>query len=327
MGRSAHITMIENQSSGQSLLRLPASPMKKAFKVILGTLAGLIVILVGLGFFARGRSQAALGKTYAVTVRPLAIPADAATIGRGKHIAETRGCNDCHGHDYAGAKVIEDGAMGRLYGSNLTTGKGSKVAGFTDEDWVRAIRHGVGKDGRGLFIMPAVEYSHFSDEDLAAVIAFLKSVPPVDRDPVAPAYGPMTQILLTLAPEKMIAAAAIDHAHVAPPVSIAKAPTAEYGRYVATSCMGCHGANFSGGKIEMGPPDWPLAANLTPHADGHLGKWTEQEFISVVRTAKRPDGTTLNPVMPAAFGGMDDIELKALWAFFRSLPPVAQGTR
>jgi mono/diheme cytochrome c family protein len=301
--------------------------MQKAFKIILGILVGLFVIIAGLGFLARTRSQAALGKTYAVKVRPVAVPADAATVARGKHIAETRGCNDCHGRDYAGAKVIEDGAMGRLYGSNLTTGKGSKIIGYTDEDWVRAIRHGVGKDGRGLFIMPSVEYSHFSDEDLAAVIAFLKTVPAVDREPVAPAYGPISQILLTLSPEKMIAAATLDHPNVAPPASIAKAPTVEYGRYVAASCMGCHGANFSGGKIEMGPPDWPLAANLTKHADGRLGKWTEQDFINVMRTAKRPDGTALNPVMPAAFGGMDDIELKALWAFFQSLPPVAQGTR
>lgn len=301
--------------------------MKKAFKVILGILIGLGVIIAGLGFLARTRSQAAIGKTYAVKVRPVAIPADAATLARGKHIAETRGCNDCHGRDYAGAKVIEDGAMGRLYGSNLTTGKGSKVAGFTDEDWVRAIRHGVGQDGRGLFIMPSVEYSHFSDEDLAAVIAFLKSVPAVDREPVATAYGPISQILLTLSPEKMIAAAALDHANVAPPVTVAKGPTVEYGRYVAASCMGCHGANFSGGKIEMGPPDWPMAANLTSHPESRLSKWSEQDFITALRTAKRPDGTVLNPVMPAAFGGMDDVELKALWAFFKSLPPAVQGAR
>jgi cytochrome c553 len=301
--------------------------MQKVFKVIFGILVGLIVIVAGLAFLARSRSQAALGKTYAVKVRPVTIPADAAAIAHGKHIAETRGCNDCHGRDYAGAKVIEDGAMGRLYGSNLTTGKGSKVAGFTDEDWVRAIRHGIGKDGRGLFIMPSMEYSQFSDEDLAAVIAFLKSVPAVDREPVATKYGPISQVLLALTPEKMIAAAALDHANLAPPAAIAKAPTVEYGRYVAASCMGCHGANFSGGKIEMGPPDWPLAANLTRHADGRMGQWTEQDFINVIRTAKRPDGTTLNPVMPAAFGGMDDVELKALWAFFKSLPPTAQGTR
>ena len=301
--------------------------MKKFLKIIGIILGTLVLIVVALGLFAKNRSQAALHKTYAVTVRPITIPTDAAAIAHGRHIAETRGCIDCHGRDYAGGKVIEDGAMGRLYGSNLTKGPGSSIAAFKDEDWVRAIRHGVGTDGRGLYVMPSVEYSHLSDEDLGALIAFMKTVPAVDRERVPTAYGPISQILLTTAPHKMIAAEVIDHARLAPPASIVKGPTPEYGRYLAAGCMGCHGPNFSGGKIEIGPPDWPMAANLTPHPEGRLPKWTEQDFMTAIRTAKRPDGTTLSPVMPRGFAGMDNVELKALWAFFRTLPPVAQGVR
>ena len=80
-------------------------------------------------------------------------------------------------------------------------------------------------------------------------------------------------------------------------------------------------------KIEAGPPSWPQAANLTPHGSGRLSKWTEADFINTLRTAKRPEGTDLDPVMPRVFGQMDDTELKALWAFFRSLPAVATGAR
>ena len=301
--------------------------MQKAFKIILGILVGLFVIIAGLGFLARTRSQAAINKTYAVTVRPVAIPTSATAIAHGRHIANTRGCIDCHGQDFGGAKVIEDGAMGRLYGSNLTKGKGSSISAFTDEDWVRAIRHGVGKEGRGLFIMPSLEYSHFSDEDLGALIAYMKTVPSVDRERVATAYGPVSQILLTLSPAKMIHAGQIDHANLAPPLAVAKAPNAEYGKYLAAGCMGCHGPNFSGGKIEVGPTDWPLAANLTQHPESRLTKWTEQDFMTAIRTAKRPDGSELNPVMPRGFAGLDDVELKALWAFFKTLPPAALGAR
>lgn len=296
----------------------------KILAIILGTLA---LIVVGLGVMIKNRSQAALRQTYAVNVRPVALPSTPAALAHGKHIAETRGCIDCHGKDFAGAKVIEDGAMGRLYGSNLTKGAGSSVANFKDEDWVRAIRHGVGADGRGLFVMPSEEYSKLTDEDLGALIAYLKTVPSVDRERVPTAYGPVSQILLTTAPQKMIAAQVIDHARVAPPVSIVKAPTAEYGRYLAAGCVGCHGPNYSGGKIEIGPPDWPHAANLTPHPESRLSKWTEEEFMATIRTAKRPDGTIVDPVMPRGFAGMDDVELKALWAFLRTLPPVAQGAR
>jgi mono/diheme cytochrome c family protein len=301
--------------------------MKKFLKILAIVAGTLLLIVFALGLFFKNQSQAALHKTYAVGVRPVPIPNSPVALALGRHIAETRGCNHCHGADYGGDKVIEDGAMGRLYGPNLTTGKGSSVAAFTDDDWVRAIRHGIGKDGRGLYVMPSLEYSHFSDEDLGAVIAFIKSVPPVDRERVPTAYGPISQILLTTAPAKMIPAEVIDHAHLAPPHAIAKAATAEYGRYVAASCMGCHGPNFSGGKIEVGPPDWPMAANLTPHPESRLSKWSEQDFISTIRTMKRPDGTVVNPVMPIAFSGMDDVELKALWAFFRTLPPAAQGVR
>lgn len=300
--------------------------MRKLLKFLGFVVLILVVAAVGLAIFVRQRSTAAIEKSYAVTVRPIPIPTDATAIAHGGHLARTRGCVDCHGADFAGGKVIEDGAMGRLYGPNLTPGKGSRVGTFRDEDWVRAIRHGVGPDGKGFFVMPSLEYSLMSDEDLGALIAFLKTVPAVDRERVATEYGPVSRALLTFSPEKMIAAGAIDHAYVAPK-TVVKAPTAEYGKYLAASCFGCHGTNYSGGKIEIGPPDWPMAANLTPHADGRLTKWSEQDFVNVMRTAKRPDGTELNPVMPRGFAGMDDIELKALWAFFRSLPAVPQGQR
>lgn len=300
--------------------------MKKLTKIlfsVLAALAGVALIAVTLVLF---RSRAALQQEFHVSVRPVAIPAGADALARGRHFAETRGCNDCHGRDFAGGKVIEDGAMGRIYGPNLTHGRGGRTARFTDEDWVRAIRHGVGPDNKGLMIMPSLEYSQLSDEDLGDLIAYLKSVPAVDRERVPSAYGPIARLLLTVSPEKMIAANAIDHAH-AGPAAVAKGPTVAYGKYLSAGCIGCHGPNLAGGKIDIGPPDWPLAANLTPHPDSHLAKWSEQDFISVLRQGKRPDGSELNPVMPRLFGQMDDVELKALYAYLRSLPPVAHGAR
>ncbi len=269
--------------------------------------------------------QVRLNRTFVVTPRPVAIPTGQAALARGEHIAKTRGCVDCHGADFAGAKVVEDGAMGTLYGPNLTSGKGSRIAQFKDVDWVRAIRHGVGPDNVGLLFMPAEEYSHLSDDDLGSVIAFLKSVPPVDRERVPTKLGPVTRVLLTTGRMKM-AAAVIDHANLRP-AAADKAPTAEYGRYLAAGCVGCHGPNFSGGKIEIGPPSWPPARNLTPHESGNLAKWSEADFIRAIRESRRPDGTELDPVMPRGFAGMDDTELKALYAFFKTLPAVPTGAR
>lgn len=270
-------------------------------------------------------SSSKLEQTFPVTARLVAVPSDASAIRRGEHIARTRGCVDCHGKDFAGAKVIEDGAMGRIHGPNLTPGRGSRTASFRDEDWVRAIRHGVGPDNHGLFVMPSEEYAHFSDEDLGALIAFMKSLPPVDRERVPTEYGPVTRVLLTMG-KMNLPAAVIDHTRIAP-ASVMKGATVEYGRYLANGCIGCHGQNFSGGKIEIGPPNWPMAANLTPHDSGNLARWSEADFVRAIREARRPDGSELNPVMPRGFAGMDDTELAALYAFFKSLPPATLGQR
>lgn len=299
--------------------------MRKVLKVLGFAAAGVAAALVAIATVVYVSSSNRLRKTFNVTARPVLIPTSAEAIARGKHVAETRGCVDCHGREYAGAQVIDDGAMGRLWGTNLTRGKGSAVADFRDEDWVRAIRHGVARDGRGLFIMPAEEYSHFSDDDLGSVIAFLKTVPPVDRERVPTSHGPVARVLLTLGKIKL-PAETIDHPNLAP-IAPLKGPTADYGRYVAHSCTGCHGANFSGGKIDVGPPGWPEARNLTPHASGDLARWTEADFFRAIREAKRPDGTVLSEVMPRGFAGLDDTELRALFTFLRSLPPVPKGQR
>lgn len=296
------------------------------FLKILGYIVGGLLVVVASGAtWARFASDARLKRQFAVNPQAVAIPADAAAIARGKHLATTRGCNDCHGRDFAGNVVIADGAMGTLHAPNLTKGKGGRIAAFTDADWIRAIRHGIGPDGLGLFVMPSEEYAHFSDSDLGALVAYLKTVPAVDRERTPTSLGPISRMLLATGKMKL-AAENIDHANLRPP-AIAAAVSIDYGRYVAASCLGCHGPNFSGGKIDIGPPSWPEAANLTPHAEGRLTKWTEEDFLKVMRTAKRPDGTELDPVMPRAFGGMDDTELKALWAFFKSLPATAKGMR
>ena len=258
-------------------------------------------------------------------MRPLAIPDDPASLALGQHIAHTRGCVDCHSRDFGGGKVMDDSAMGRIFAPNLTGGRGGVVTGYQDGDWILAVRHGVSRSGRGLFVMPSEEYSRFSDEDLASVIAYLKSLPPVDRDPVPMEFGPVTRVLLTL--EKMkLSAEIIDHSGPQP-ATVAKGPTVEYGRYVANGCSGCHGPNFSGGKIEIGPQGWPPAGNLTMHESSNLPRWTELDFMRVIREGRRPDGAALDPVMPRGIAGMDDVELRALWLFFKSLPPAATGIR
>ena len=295
------------------------------FLKILGYSLAAFLAVVGLLFAgATVASNAKLKKKFAVTVRPVHVPTDAAAVARGEHIARTRGCTECHGPDLAGMTVFDNGPMGRVDGPNLTRGAGGVGPTFKDDDFVRAIRHGVAPDGRGLFLMPSTDYSTFSDDDMGDLIAYMKSVPPVDKPNGPVALGPIARVLLTAGQIKL-AADVIDHAHVTP-AAVTPGVTVEYGRYLANGGTGCHGDNFSGGKIKIGPPDWPPAANLTPHTEGRIAKWDETNFITALRTSKRPDGTEINPVMPRAFAQLNDVELKALFAFLKTIPAAATGS-
>lgn len=291
---------------------------------VLGYLFGFLVVAVAaVAVIVMIRSNAKLKQTYTVTVQPVNVLTDALTIAQGQHLAQTRGCTECHGADFGGKTVFDNGAMGRTDAPNLTRGEGGVPADFRDEDFVRAIRHGVARSGRGLFLMPSADYSNFTDSDMGALIAYIKSVPAVNKPRGPIALGPVARALLAFGKIKL-AADEIDHAQ-AKPALVTPAVSVEFGRYVSAACTGCHGGNFSGGKIAIGPPDWPPAANLTPHPDSSFAKWSQDQFIQTLRTAKRPDGRELNPAMPRAFGQLNDTEMKALWAFLKTLPAAPTG--
>jgi mono/diheme cytochrome c family protein len=270
-------------------------------------------------------SEYRLRRTHAVEIAAPSIPSSPEVLARGRHLVITRGCADCHGDDFGGRAVVEDPLVGRLHGPNLTSGRGGLPATFGDVDFVRAVRHGLAPDGRALVLMPSIEYANLSDEDLGAMIAYLKSLPAVDRERGPVQLGPLSRGLL-LAGEIKLAAEHIDHRAVRP-VRVEVEVSREYGHYLAASCAGCHGDNLSGGRIPGGPPDWPAAANLTPHPSGRLVQWSEGDFFTALRQARRPDGSSVHPVMPAAFGQLTDEETKALWIYLRSLPPAPTGVR
>ena len=145
--------------------------MRKALKwigIVLGVLVGLIFIFV-VFMFSMGTSR--LNKSYSVEPAPVSIPEDAAAIERGEYLYATS-CSGCHGEDLEGKAVLDDPVLGYFPASNLTNGQGG-IGNYTETDLVRAIRHGVGADGKPLMIMPAKAYWYFSDQDLGAILALI----------------------------------------------------------------------------------------------------------------------------------------------------------
>jgi mono/diheme cytochrome c family protein len=290
----------------------------------LGWLGLVVTGVIGLILVASaavyGFSEARYRKHYAVTPASLAIPTDSASIARGDHIVHSLGgCIDCHGEKLEGKKMVDDPAFGRLFALNLTRGKGGVASALTDADFVRAIRHGVGPNGRPLKVMPSRDYDNFSDADLAAVIAYLRTIPPVDNEIPSPSLGPLARALMVAGKLPILDAEKIDHGrpHLA---SVTPEVTAGYGAYLATiGCKGCHGPALAGGPIAGGPPDMPPAANLTPN--GNLKTWSVDDFRNTIRTGKRPNGIPLNDAMPwKVFRNLTDEELGAIYLYLKTLP-------
>jgi mono/diheme cytochrome c family protein len=154
----------------------------KVLKWIGYILGGLVVIfLLALGVFYFMSTQK-LGNNYEVTPDPISVPNDEASIARGRHIAESMSdCVGCHTENLGGQMFLDEPSFAQISAPNLTGGQGGIGATYSDEDWMRAIRHGVAADGRALLIMPSHWFYYLQDEDLGALIAYLKTVPPVDQ--------------------------------------------------------------------------------------------------------------------------------------------------
>jgi cytochrome c553 len=302
--------------------------MKKILKwigIVLGGLVGLLILAIAAVYVI---SELHFNRTYNVQVKPVAVPTDAASIAYGKHIASIRGCKGCHGDDLSGQIELQNPLVGTIANANLTGGKGSEVANYTTEDWVRSIRQGVGPDGKPLLIMPSQQHYAMSDADLGALLAYIQSLPPVDKK--------LPEIKIGLLPRAMyvfgqmdflIPAELIDHNAPRPPAP-EQGVTAAYGKYLAGLCTLCHGPGFSGGPIPGTPPSDPPALNLTPR--GELKGWTFEDFLTAMRTGVTPSGRQLrDEYMPykSLFGDMTDEEWHAIWLYLQSLPPKEFGNR
>jgi mono/diheme cytochrome c family protein len=294
--------------------------MKKTswMRRLLAGLAALVLLAalaLGLGVFMAERK---MQRFVDVPTKPVALRNDAASLERGKYLFASRGCVDCHGSTGTGRIFADDGGL-VIAGPNITTGPGGVVAGYQPVDWVRAIRHGVNPKGRPLMIMPSEDYNRFTDDDLASLVAYVRSLPP------ASGQGAVVKLPL---PVKALygfgaikdAAARIDHT-LPPQQPVPEGVTLAHGQYVANMCIGCHREGFVGGKIAGGPPDWPPASRLAPGEGSVMGRYPDAEsLIAMFRSGKRPDGSAVQVMPFESLREMNETDLRALHLYLKSLP-------
>ena len=312
--------------------------LKKVLKWSFICTAGLAVTLTLLVVVLERRA-------HDVPLPPIAASSDPVTIARGRYLVYGPGhCIDCHG-DPARRADFQSGKDGPLSGGvefhlpigtirtpNITPDVATGIGGVSDGALARALRHGVRRDGRTL--APFMPFADLSDEDLTAVISFLRAQPPVNKPVVTRELNVLGHVvnafvLQPKGPSGPVAATS--------PIGA----TVERGRYLVNSvagCASCHtrrdmrtgamiGEPLAGG-LEMESHSLAgrkfVSPNLTPDvATGRITNWTEEIFVARVRTGKGADGT---PMPWPSYARMTDEDLAAIYRYLRSLPAVNNPT-
>ena len=298
--------------------------MKTWMKWTAGVVGAVVVLAAGAGVVGWQLADSKMARKVEVAVKPVAYASDAQSLDRGRYLFESRGCVDCHGANGGGRTFVENDKGLKIAGPNISAG--GVTAGYKPEDWVRIIRHGVKPDATVAMIMPSEDYNRFTDQDLASLVSYVRSLPPVQGGAAVLQFPPPVRILYGFGAIKD-AAAKIDHS-LPPAQPVAAGVNVQHGAYVANMCIGCHGEHLSGGKIPGGPPDWPAAANITPGEGSAMTRYKDSAaFIAMLRSGKRPDGTPIQVMPFESLGKLNDVDAQAMYEFLKTVPARPAGGR
>jgi mono/diheme cytochrome c family protein len=265
---------------------------------------------------------------------------DSAVIAKGEYLFYGPAhCMDCHSNKagnplLADVDVTPSGGylfdlpVGQMRAPNITSDKKTGIGNMTDGQIARLLRYGVSADGRA--VLDFMPFHHTSDEDLTAIISYLRTIPPVEHEVPRMEYNLLGKIvkaflLKPVGPTEDV------------PVRVQPSATAEYGEYLANNvanCKGCHtnrdlmtgafiGADYAGGfKMEASDHsgNFFVTRNLTPDPKtGHIAMWTEEQFVQRFRMGKLMAGS---PMPWEPFGKMSDDDLIAIYRYLKTVKPV-----
>lgn len=269
-------------------------------------------------------------------------------IARGKYIYTVADCDGCHSlrdfSRFAGPVVAsgrgqgfvfppEMGLPGQVVGPNISTDPETGLGRWTDGEKIRAIRDGIGRDGRALFpLMPYPFLREMSDEDVESLVAYLNTLPPVKNALPETKINFPVSVLMRTEPKP---AGSVPHPDTRNPV--------EYGRYLVGlgGCAHCHTPSerghmkmdmlFAGGMEFRMNGAVVVSSNITPDPETGIGRWTEEDFVARFHDYRPyaegksptvgPEGFTLMPWLNLAQLPAED--LKAMYAYLRTQKPIA----
>jgi len=252
-------------------------------------------------------SERVLRRPYEVPAVAVTIPDDPASISEGRRLATIRGCfAGCHGKEAEGAVMFDKPMIARIVAPNLT----AAVRKFSDTQLAVVIRNGVRPDGRSMLVMPSEVFVGLTDEDLARIIAFLKTLPEIAGPGPSISPGPVGRLGLVVGKFKTVAQLIAET--VPPPAATTE--EARYGRYLArTVCAECHGTALRGGSNpDFSSPDLRVVAAYSPDA-----------FAQLLRTGIAIGGGNVGVMSAQARNNLShltDSEISALYSYLHSMP-------
>jgi cytochrome c553 len=268
----------------------------------LATVAALAIVAYAVVYVL---SERVLRHPYPVPATALSIPSDAASLTEGKRLATIRGCfSGCHGREMEGSVMFDEPMIARVVAPNLRTHK------YSDAELAGIIRSGVRPGGRSLVVMPAEVFNALNDDDLARIIAFIKSLQEVTNPLPGLSYGPIGRIGLVAGKFKLAAQLIAETV----PVPEATNEQAAHGRYLArTTCAGCHGTSLKGNSTPaFASPDLRVVA-----------AYPAEEFARLLRTGVALGGRKLGVMSAAAQGNLSQLtdgEIADLYSYLHAMP-------
>lgn len=269
-------------------------------------LSALVILALGAVAVIYLASERIVRKTYDLPLSSIALPTDSFALAKGRRLATVRGCyNGCHGERLDGGVFIDEPLLARLVAPNLT----QVVAQHTDAELERVIRHGVRRNGKSTLGMPSAMFYHLSDEDLGAIIAFLRSASVTEGPSTEISLGPLARLGLVMGKYNP-QARMIDHD--APRLAVPDTSDhITFGKYLAlTVCSECHGLDLRGNP-DGSSPNLAIAAS-----------YSKEGFMPLMRTGKASGDRELRLMSDVArgrFSNLTDGEIRALHGYLSTL--------
>ena len=306
---------------------------------VLVIVAGIILlVLATFAVFVSSRQHLVFAAPYP----DVTASTDSTVIARGRYLVrDVAHCGSCHGDPtqraqlVAGADIPLSGGYlfdippGKFYSKNLTPDSATGLGAVPDKAIARALRYGVGHDGRAL--LPFMEEQGLSDDDLAAIVSYLRTQPPVHNQVPPHQTTVLGKIIMATVLAKPVGPAS------SPPARSPRGASLETGRYLVESvglCWTCHtqrsrmsgaltGPRFGGTKgfdVSEDPTRTWSPPNITSDpTTGRLGTWTEDQFVARFRMGRAIAGS---PMPWEGLSHMDEEDLRAMYRYLKSVPPV-----